>query len=233
MRTRGRPNRRPSAWRAKRARAHRTRMERCARQRPRAARRRRERTNSPWWVKHPLEFFALEREVPEEYGGFVRRRVGRALVYSGVVDAGDAGLRRVTFAFAGPPSRRDPVVFSDGPRSRRHRYRWSRPTSLCMWYPTDPDRLRWTLREGLVGLIDRTRSFLIAETWYRVYGRWPREEVHRELRPRDSEHGRPTRTRRDARSASRRRCWCGKGRYVECHGAGAPADELSSLMLRE
>ena len=102
-----------------------------------------------------------------------RAEIGKALVYSGEVDVGDAGTRRLALIFPGPPSRVPPIVMADGSRKSRHRYRWSRPTSLCIWYSNDPLPQRWTIQEGLHGLIDRARVHLLKEAWWRVHGHWP------------------------------------------------------------
>jgi hypothetical protein len=191
--------------------------------------RRRRWANAAWWYRHPLEWLALESGFPKEYANFRRHEIGKALVYIGEVDIGDAGTRRVALIFPNRPSRISPIVMADGSRKSRHRYRWARPTSLCIWYPNDPRPARWTLQEGLHGLIDRTRVHLLKEAWWRVYGRWPSPEVHRE--PRGTERHITSSDRRRIQRRNRQRCWCGRERYAACHGAIDPHDELRQLGL--
>lgn len=168
----------------------------------------------------------LEADFPPEYAGFERRSVGRALVYNGTVDVPDVGARRLALIFAERPGLRAPIVMADGPRRSRHRYRWARPTSLCIWHPDDPPPGRWSLREGLAGLIDRARVHLFLEAWWRVSGRWDAPEVHRE--PWGDERARAGRVRR---KVARQRCWCGTRRYSACHGAISEARELAAVGL--
>jgi hypothetical protein len=176
-----------------------------------------------------LEWLALESGFPEEYANFRRRSIGKALVYSGEVDVGDAGTRRLALIFPGPPSRVSPIVMADGSRKSRHRYRWSRPTSLCIWYPSDPPPQRWTIEERLHGLIDRARVHLLKEAWWRVYGHWPSPEVHHE--PRGTERRITSSERRRIERLDRQRCWCGSKRYAACHGAIDAEAELRQLRL--
>jgi hypothetical protein len=199
------------------------------RQRRSAAIRRRRWVNAPWWDRHPLERLALESGFPEEYAHFRRHEIGKAFVYTGEVDVGDAGTRRLALIFPGRPSRVPPIVMADGSRKSRHRYRWSRPTSLCIWFPGDPPPHRWTIEEGLHGLIDRARVHLLKEAWWRVHGRWPSPEVHRE--PRGTERRITSSDRRRLQRLERQRCWCGHNRYANCHGAIAAEDELRQLGL--
>lgn len=168
----------------------------------------------------------LEARFPEEYGGFTRQVVGRALVYTGEVDIPDVGRRRLAIIFSGRPRTRPPIVMADGPRCSHHRYRWARPTSLCIWHPADPPPGKWTLEEGLVGLVDRARVHLVKEAWWRVNDRWDSPEVHRE--PRGNEN-RPS--ARVAKIVRRQRCWCDSTRYRSCHGSGSVEDELEVLGL--
>jgi hypothetical protein len=177
-------------------------------------------------MKFPLERLVLEGHLPAEYGNFTRRIVGRALLYTGEVEVPEVGARTLTIILHDRPSRVSPIVMADGPRTLRHRYRWSRPTSLCLWHPRDGAGLRWTLEDRLVGLIDVARVHLFREAWLRVHGRWPAPEVH--LPPRSSERSRSRRLR-----DQRVRCWCGRRRYSRCHGAIDAADELRALGLQE
>jgi hypothetical protein len=231
--TRGRARRRPRrCWRErKRLHASRVRQRRLARRRRSAAFRRRRWTNAPWWYRHPLEWAALESRFPVEYAGFRRRVIGKAFVYTGRVDVGDAGTRRLALIFPERPSRVPPIVMADGPRRSRHRYRWARPTSLCIWYPRDPDSQRWTLKEGLHGLVDRARVHLLKEAWWRVHDRWDSPEVHQE--PRGTERRVTSSTRRGLLRDDRQRCWCARKRYAACHGAINAHDELRQLGLTD
>jgi hypothetical protein len=167
---------------------------------------------------------------PQRRRIFRRREIGHAVVYTGEVDIGDAGKRLLALVFPGRPSRVPPIVMADGSRKSRHRYRWARPTSLCIWYPRDPPPERWTIQEGLHGLIDRARVHLLKEAWWRAHGHWPSPEVHRE--PRGTEHRVGRSDRRRLQRASRQHCWCGRTRYLACHGAiDDPHDELRQLGL--
>jgi hypothetical protein len=190
--------------------------------------RRRRWVNTPWWYRHPLELLALEGGFPAEYVNFRRHVRGKALVYIGSVEVGDAGSRRLTLIFPGRPARITPIVMADGPRTLRHRYRWARPTSLCIWYPPDPVSQRWNLREGLHGLIDRVRVHLLKEAWWRVHGSWPSPEIHHEPRGGERRASAPSRA---PQHRERQRCWCGRGRYSSCHGAIDAESELEQLGL--
>jgi len=171
----------------------------------------------------------LESGFPEEYANFRRRKIGKAFVYTGEVDVGDAGTRKVALIFYGRPSRVPPIIMADGPRKSRHRYRWARPTSLCIWHPGDPPPLRWTTDERLHGLIDRARVHLLKEAWWRAFDQWPSPEIH--LEPRGTERRITGSDRRRRQRLARQRCWCGRTRYTACHGAITEDDELQVLGL--
>jgi hypothetical protein len=193
--------------------------------------RRRAARQLPWWAHSRLEIAAFESGLPPEYA-FTRRVVGRALVYNGAVTVPEIGVtRRLAIVLRGPPARTRPIVFTDGPTRSRHRFRWARPTTLCMWYARDHQQLRWRLEHRLVGLIDLARRHLLKESFFRATGAWDAPEIHAE--PRGSEQ-----RREDVQSAlrtsflrDRERCWCGAGRYRRCHGARAYEDELAALGL--
>jgi hypothetical protein len=124
-----------------------------------------------------------------------------------------------------------PIVMADGPRESRHRFGWSRPTSLCLWFARDRPELRWNPKDGLIGLIDLARLHLIKEAWWRATGSWPGLEHHpfpgsnekRQVSSRSSERRR--------KLLIRERCWCGSGRYSGCHEAISQGEELSALRL--
>jgi hypothetical protein len=178
----------------------------------------------------------LEAGLPPWYANFERVQVGSALVYRGEVEVDTVGTRRIAVVFAGRPSRMGPVVMADGPRRSRHRYLWPRPTSLCLWFPRDPQANRWTVNDRLAALLDLVRAHLVKESYWRTHRRWPAPEVHASVKdPMDSTSGgrgvmagfgRSRRLR-----AARRPCWCGARRYADCHGAVAPEDELGALGL--
>lgn len=189
----------------------------------------------PWWDRWPLEWAALERTMAEAYPHFARLRIGRTLVYHGRVDLHPIPVqRRLTILFPDRPRHRSPIAMADGPTSSRHRYRWSRPTSLCLWHPRDSDRMRWTPRHGLVTLIDLARLHLVKEVHWRVTGEWPGLEVHSSPQGPAGNEQRPatdSRAARARRETARQHCWCGRGRYQNCHGAIPPEQELELLGL--
>jgi hypothetical protein len=99
----------------------------------------------------------------------------------------------------------------------------------------DPGNLRWTINDRLTSLLDLARVHLLKEAWWRVTGRWPSPEVHRdpnEFRPSATKKT-PTSPRGRARRLryERRQCWCGAGRYTRCHEALDPAHERWLLGL--
>lgn len=63
--------------------------------------------------------------------------------------------------------------------------------SLCLYYPHDPDPLRWSWAEGLEGYVVRVRRHLIYEEAWRRTGEWPVE---------DAPHGEPAHGVRHIRS---------------------------------
>lgn len=185
-------------------------------------------------MRSQLELVAIESGLPAEYADFTRRVAGNSIVYAGTVEVPDIGVkRRIAIVFSGPPSRTRPVVMSDGPTRSRHRFRWARPTSLCIWYGRDHPSLRWRFEERLVGLIDMARVHLLKEYWWRATNSWESPEVHSEP---TNERARRAARRREAvrrapRISDRERCWCGKRRYRNCHGRLTAADELQALGL--
>jgi hypothetical protein len=199
----------------------------------RRARQRQDRRPRQWWNYAALELDAIEAGLPPEYANFTKRVIGKSLIYNGTVTVPEIGVRRhLAIVLRGPPSRVRPLVFADGPRRSRHRFRWSRPSSLCIWFGPDHETLRWTPRHGLVGLIDLARRHLLQEYWWRAESVWDAPEIHAE--PRGSEH-RSTRPPRGSGSRwreRRERCWCGRRRYCRCHGAIDAKAELNALGLR-
>lgn len=200
---------------------------------PLAVRKRRKargRRRQNWWAHAALELAGFESGLPPEYV-FTRRLVGQAVVYNGTVVVPEIGIERMlAIVLRGPPSKRRPLLFADGPVRSRHRFRWARPTTLCIWFGRDCASLRWRPEHRLVGLIDLARRHLLQESFWRAEEVWDAPEVHAE--PRGSEQGRGRATglmMRRKRLRDREPCWCGAGRYRNCHGASAPDDELAAL----
>ncbi len=217
--------RRKRRWRARRR--PRTRREQAFRR----SRRRRVRPRQIYWWRHSrIEVGALEKGLLNAYPNFTKWRVGKALLYGGEVRLDTLGrLRRVVIILPDSPGRTRPIVMADGPRRSRHRFYWSRPSSLCLWYSRDHKSLRWTPKEGIVGLIDLARLHLIKESWWRETNQWPGLEYHQE--PPSGDERRPSRRSTSSESLRLRRqqCWCGDGRYDSCHGAIPERDELKLL----
>jgi hypothetical protein len=73
-------------------------------------------------------------------------------------------------------------VYADGPTDSPHRYPGSEGddrgrTRLCIWYPDDPQELRWVPKDGLLSLIEMTRIHLFKEAYWRETAEWPGEEA--------------------------------------------------------
>jgi hypothetical protein len=184
----------------------------------------------PWWERFPFELLRLQQRFPTEYGRWDGTRVGRALVLRGDVDVPTLPKRRrVAICFPGPPSRVRPIVMVSGPRESRHRFPQFRPTSLCLYYGPDPKSMRWHPDDGLVGLIDLIREHLFKEEWWRATRHWPGPEVH--LRQPPARLGATPRGQGPTALLRLRRqpCWCGAGRYVNCHEGMSADDELKLL----
>ena len=77
---------------------------------------------------------------------------------------------RVVFAGAGAV----PSAYADGPAESPHRYE---DTSLCMWYPWDPETARWTRRDGAAALLGHITGHLLREEWWRKTGEWIGDEA--------------------------------------------------------
>jgi hypothetical protein len=189
-----------------------------------------------WWDQHPLDLETLFYGLAA-YPDFTMEKIGRALVCRVEVDLDTLQkTRRLVVIFPGHPSRGRPIIMADGPTRSRHRWYWSRPSSLCLYYAPDHEGLRWKLKDGLVTLIDLSRVHLIKEAWWRVTGEWEGYEVHR--RPPTGSEQKPRRPKEPTSRLSaeklrraRVRCWCGTRRYVKCHGAIPPERELEILGL--
>jgi hypothetical protein len=177
-----------------------------------------------------IELVALRRNFPEEYGTWTGRRIGKALVLTGVVDVPTLLKRRnVAICFPGPPSKVRPIVMVSGPTTSRHRFVQYRPTSLCLYYYRDPASMRWDLRSGLAGLIDLIRQHLFKEEWWRATNKWVGAQVHLDPAPARPGVGRRSERPRAVLQRKRQPCWCGHSRYASCHGA-LPEMEESRLL---
>ena len=84
----------------------------------------------------------------------------------------------------------DPLSWPRGPR-RRWLHRNPAPGdldehrstgSLCLWYPGDPEPLRWSWEHGFEAFVVRVHRHLFCEEFWRREGRWPAE---------DAPHGHP------------------------------------------
>lgn len=173
----------------------------------------------------------------EAYPNHEVARVGRALLIRLDVELDTLRkTRRLVIVCPGRPSRIRPIVMADGPTRSRHRFYWSRPSSLCLYYAPDHEGLKWKLKDSIVTLVDLSRVHLVKEAWWRVTGEWEGYEVHTrspsgtEQKPRPpKQDGGKLSTDRVRRS--RVRCWCGTRRYVKCHGAIEFEQELEILGL--
>lgn len=184
-----------------------------------------------WWTHRRLEVAALESGLLEAYPGFRKWRVGSALLYGGEVELDTLNrTRRIVIVFPGHPGKARPIVMADGPRRSRHRFTWSRPTSLCLWYSGDHKSLRWTPDDRIVGLIDLARLHLIKEAWWRATGTWPGLEYHRSPTGDEQRSGRSF-TQSVRKQLSRQRCWCGTDPYELCHKTLPLEEELKLLGL--
>lgn len=225
-RRRGRPMRRPHC--------HPRRYSRLARRRND---RRRPHRGCDVWRGHRFKLMAIEASIPPEHPPVSRHRINDAVIYNCDVEIFGQS-RRLAIIFPGPSRFASPIVMADGPTKSRHRYRWSRPTSLCMWHPSAGLAHRWNPRTGLHGLIGHAVAHLHEEAVSRATGnRWYSLEHHRE--PTEDERGRrPIRsTRKPVGTAPtelerRYACWCGSNRrYDKCHGPVSRDTEMRSLGL--
>lgn len=71
-----------------------------------------------------------------------------------------------------------PVAFPlGGPREWLHRNPEVREHaasgSLCLWYPGDPDHLKWNWRDGFETFVQIVQRHLIGEEYWRREGSWP------------------------------------------------------------
>lgn len=202
-----------------------------------ARRKRRAKTTEPvlskGWQGHRHAFAALEASLPDDGLGFTRHVVGNAVVYNSEIKIFGV-TRRIAIIFRSAKDLLSPIVMTTGPTRSPHRYRWSRPTSLCMWHPSENPSRKWSFSTGLLGLLGIVKEHLCEEAMYRAEGRWFTDEHRFDPRPHDSERVRRGADGDQRRPAKQRRhsCWCGSDRrYEKCHGAIDAKRELRLLGL--
>lgn len=188
---------------------------------------------SKGWQGHRHAFAALEASLPDDGLGFTRHVVGNAVVYNNEVQIFGV-TRRIAIIFRSAKDLLSPIVMTTGPKKSPHRYRWSRPTSLCMWHPSENPSRKWSFSTGLLGLLGIVKEHLSEEAMFRAEGRWFTDEhrfapraidSERVSRSADGEVRRPPKERRHG-------CWCGSDRkYKKCHGAIDEERELRLLGL--
>lgn len=54
---------------------------------------------------------------------------------------------------------------------------------LCLWYPRDPSRLRWSWSDGFESYVAIVHRHLIGEEYFRQHGAWPWRDVPHRERP--------------------------------------------------
>ena len=101
------------------------------------------------------------------------RPQGRGWWYTLTVKPPGCPTTRVRIEFRLPFSHA-PQVVVDNPTDSPHRYS---DGTLCMWYPHDPEKRRWTFADGLLQLIGLIQVHLIREHIWRETGDWPGEEA--------------------------------------------------------
>lgn len=203
---------------------------------PRLVARRKKRAKEPRaplghaWTGERHRVAAIESTLPEDGLGFTRRVVGNSVIYAGDVEVLGV-VRRLVIIFrnARELMRGAPLVMASGPTDSPHRFQWARPTTLCMWQPSEPDSRRWATRTGLLGLIGISIAHLSEEALARVHGRWFTDEHRFEMRRGEGESCRNVRASRRVKS---HQCWCSANKkYENCHGAIPEAEERELLGL--
>lgn len=130
----------------------------------------------PAWFARPAARLRFQRQLAEcgvpvrttnpprsHRGGFALTAMLRGL---------DVADQTLTIVFG--PQSVVPTVYTDGDPRSPHRYRGG---ALCMWQPTDPADLRWTLRDGGAALLGHVVAHLMREEWWRSTGEWPGAEA--------------------------------------------------------
>jgi hypothetical protein len=109
----------------------------------------------------------LEFEPRPELQGYPTERARIRVYPDGAIEALPRGPRRV-WKHRNPSPYGSAYADLDG--------------NLCLYYPHDPEPLKWSWAEGLEGYVMRLRRHLIYEEAWRRSGAWPVE---------DTPHGEP------------------------------------------
>jgi len=109
----------------------------------------------------------------------VRSRAGR-ITYRMTI-AAPGLLERVPMRIEMNTGRRPwrPRVFVQSPECLRHRFR---DRSLCMWFESDPNSMRWVMSDGLPALLHYVQVHLYKEAHCRAGEPWLGEETPGEHR---------------------------------------------------
>lgn len=88
-------------------------------------------------------------------------------------------IERVAISvFAAGPVRAVPIGAKGRRWEHRNPYRLGSLDylgDLCLWYPGDPDPLKWSWSDGFVDYITIVHRHLLAEEFWRRHGVWPAE----------------------------------------------------------
>lgn len=130
-------------------------------------------------VKMQARFEAQALEAGLE---FVRRERGFCdYRYDFAVEVvGGAHEVRKVQVYWSPSRPDDPITRMSGAACRRHRNRSVDPIrdlSLCLWYPSDPPKDRWTLDGGLRQLRDLATTHAFCESLCRLGEPWHKREA--------------------------------------------------------
>lgn len=220
------------------------RSQKIARQKKRRATAKQNMCSAPWWKHHSLylrKLFCFANFAPE-YSTATVERLKTCIILRCTVKVDTFCDRKVAIIFGEHPENASPVVMVDGPKKPlRHRYEIFRPTSLCLWYPKDPEGRRWRHTQGLTMLLDLIRIHLFKEATYRLTSEWPWEEVHLEKShsqsensPRRESHSHRRRKSIQRHKSIRKPCWCGsKERYMRCHKTISLENEHALIFKEE
>lgn len=128
------------------------------------------------WFDDVVQRLKFEREARRQRRPFESRIAGRPrrARYQFPIDVPAYDDRRiVTVTFKSVRSPAFPTVHIDGPVCLRHRWE---DGSLCMWHDTDPPEGRWTLEDGLAGLMNHAAEHAWCEAECRAGRPWPKPE---------------------------------------------------------
>lgn len=122
----------------------------------------------------PAAQIVLEREARRHGFPFDREHLRSRLRYRLVFDVPvHDESRSAVIEFQVGRSDDHPRVTIDGPECLRHRYA---DDSLCMWWLTDGAERRWTVRDGLLGLVMHIKVHSYCEAECRAGRPWPKAE---------------------------------------------------------